>query len=75
MNNVGSFNYSRIVNLGNGKRGIYAEGAFNSSETKPTGDAAADLVSGSIIVEPDTGKVFFYDKPNDEWVEQFSFQG
>lgn len=75
MENTGSFNFARVVYNGSGSHIYYKEGAFNSTETKPTGDAAAEIASGSIIVEPDTGKVYFYDRPNDEWVEQFSFQG
>lgn len=72
---MGGFFYSSTVNLlADGSVVSYKEGAFTSDETKPTGTAAADIASGSIIVEPDTGSVFFYDRTNDEWVEQFSFQ-
>lgn len=53
---------------------MYREGAFNSAETKPLAAAVPDTASGSIIVEPDTGKVYFYNRPGDAWVEQFSFQ-
>ena len=45
-----------------------------STDTKPT----SGLITGSINVEVDTGKVFFYDETaeaSDPWVEQFSFQG
>lgn len=69
---MGGFFHSSPVKLADGTIVNYKEGSFNSSETKPTG---ADIASGSIIVEPDTGSVFFYDDVNDEWVEQFSFQG
>lgn len=48
----------------------YAEFAGLSTDTKPVGD----LMTGSIFVEVDTGKVYFYDADESEWVEQFSFQ-
>lgn len=51
-----------------GKR--YVEIAGTSTETKPTGD----FLSGSIFVEVDTGKVYFYNASGSTWVEQFSFQ-
>ena len=41
-----------------------------SSETKPT-DKMSD---GSIAVEIDTGKVFFFSESSGTWIEQFSFQ-
>lgn len=41
-----------------------------SLETKPT-DGIAD---GSIAVEIDTGKVYFFNETTGLWVEQFSFQ-
>ena len=68
---MGGFFHSSSVKLADGTIVNYKEGAFTSDETKPTG---ADIANGSIIVEPDTGSVFFYDRTNDEWVEQFSFQ-
>ena len=40
------------------------------TETKPT-DKVSD---GSIAVEIDTGKVFFFSESSETWVEQFSFQ-
>lgn len=41
-----------------------------STDTQPT-----DRVeNGSIFVEIDTGKVYFYNQAGAAWVEQFSFQ-
>ncbi len=42
-----------------------------STDTKPT----TGLANGSIAVEIDTGKVFFFNEADSSWVEQFSFQG
>ena len=52
----------------------YFEFSGLSSDTKPTDKVA----TGSIFVEVDTGKVFFFNSAanaGSEWVEQFSFQG
>ena len=48
----------------------YFEYAGKSSDTKPT----AGVATGSIFVEVNTGKVFFFSEPS-TWTEQFSFQG
>lgn len=48
----------------------YQEGACLSTDTKPTDG----LANGSILVEVDSGKVFFFNEAASEWVEQFSFQ-
>ena len=45
----------------------YFEYAGLSTDAKPT-----DCKTGSIFVEVDTGKVFFFS--GSAWVEQFSFQ-
>ena len=50
----------------------YIEAACLSSDTKLTED---NYATGSICVEADTGKVFFYNDPSKTWVEQFSFKG
>ena len=47
------------------------EGSCLSTDTKPI----AGIANGSIMVEVDTGSVFFFDEDGQEWVEQFSFQG
>ena len=47
----------------------YEEIACTSSDTKPT----SGFATGSICIEVDTGKVFFFSEPS-SWVEQFSFQ-
>ena len=49
----------------------YVEVACLSSDTKPT----EGIATGSIAVEADTGKVFFFNEATSSWVEQFSFQG
>ena len=46
------------------------EGSCLSTDTKPT----AGIANGSIMVEVDTGKVFFFNEGAGTWVEQFSFQ-
>lgn len=72
---TGGFFFSKLAYTDEDNNGVfYREGAFNSTETKPLAAAMPDLASGSIIVEPDTGKVFFYNRPGDAWVEQFAFQ-
>jgi hypothetical protein len=56
----------------NGKK--YNEFAGTSLDTKPTNG----IGTGSIFIEVDTGKVFFYNADaasGSEWVEQFSLQG
>lgn len=53
----------------NGKH--LAEGFCLSTDTKPTNQIA----NGSILVEIDTGTVFFFNEDSSTWVEQFSFQG
>lgn len=49
----------------------YCEGYCLSTDVKPT----EDIRNGSILVEIDTGKVFFFNEDSSTWVEQFSFQG
>lgn len=48
----------------------YEEIACTSSDTKPT----SGFATGSICVEVDTGKVFFFNESTGSWVEQFGFQ-
>lgn len=47
----------------------YNEFAGLSTDTKPS-----NVGTGSIFVEVDTGKVFFYNQAGGTWIEQFSFQ-
>lgn len=68
-------NYRSVVRYEDGKEILYVEGACDSTETKPTGADVEQYADGSILVESNTGKVFFYNKKSDSWVEQFSFQG
>lgn len=49
----------------------YVEISGDSTETKPT----AGIADGSIFVESNTGKVYFFNEKSGDWVEQFSFQG
>lgn len=51
-------------------RGGYVEIACLAADTKPT----ENIATGSIAVEVDTGKVYFFDSESAEWIEQFSFQ-
>jgi len=54
-------------------KAAYVEYCGLSTDTKPVGN----FMTGSIFVEVNTGKVFFYNaagSPGSEWVEQFSFQ-
>ena len=72
---TGGFYLSKLAYTDEDGKGIYyREGAFNSDETKPLAATMGDLASGSIIVEPDTGTVYIYDRPGDQWVAQFSLQ-
>lgn len=53
----------------------YIEAALNSNKTKPTSaDVGGQIVGGSFVIETDTGKVFFFDTVENDWIEQFSFQ-
>lgn len=33
-----------------------------------------NVKTGSIFCEVDTGKIYFFDKENSQWIEQFSFK-
>ena len=54
-----------------GKNIDFVEVHCLSTEAKPTEGVAM----GSVAVEADTGKVFFFNETAGTWVEQFSFQG
>lgn len=41
----------------------------NSEDTKPTEDGGRLVDNGSVFIEVDTGKLFFYDLENEEWKE------
>ena len=58
---------SSMTSSGNPSR-PYIEGACLSTDTKPD-----NCSTGSIMVEVDTGDVYFFDGTS--WVKQFSFQG
>lgn len=57
-------------NVTNGRVNAPVEIHCLSSDTKPT----ANIANGSICVEVDTGKVYFFNEAGSAWVEQFSFQ-
>lgn len=40
-----------------------------STDEKPLIEDFAELNNGAVFVEIDTGKIFMYDKENDEWKE------
>lgn len=61
------WNLTRVAYYKDGKPVYYKEGSCDSSETKPTGDDAAYLTDGSILLESNTGKVCFYNKKSDSW--------
>ena len=51
----------------------YIEAACNANDTKPE----ENIMQGSLCVETDTGKVYFFDEAQadgSKWVEQFTFQ-
>ena len=50
--------------------GGYCEYAGTSADSKPTENVA----TGSVFLEVDTGKVFFFNATSGNWVEQFSFK-
>lgn len=50
---------------------FYLELSGDSTDTKPT----AGVLDGSIFLESDTGKVFFFNETSGDWLPQFSFQG
>jgi len=60
---------STFYNAATKEEKALVEAYGNSDEDKPL----AGIAGGSIAVETDTGKVFFFDE-TDGWVEQFSFQ-
>ena len=54
----------------NGETVFYKEISGDSDETKPT----TGIIDGSIFAESDTGKVYFFNETDGDWIEQFSFQ-
>lgn len=45
--------------------GKYVEGACLSTDVKPT----TGILNGSVLIEMDTSKVYFYDEANSQWRE------
>lgn len=43
----------------------YIEAAGLSTDNKPAGN----LVTGSVFIEVDTGKAYFYDEESSAWIE------
>lgn len=54
--------YHEVKYTGAGK---YVEGACLSTDTKPT----TGILNGSVLIEMDTSKVYFYDEANSQWRE------
>ena len=61
---------SRIIAVENGENVKYVEISGDSTDTKPT----AGICDGSVFLESDTGKTYFFNEKSGDWVEQFSFQ-
>ncbi len=54
--------YHEVKYTGAGK---YVEGACLSTDTKPT----SGILNGSVLIEMDTGKIYFYDEAGAQWRE------
>lgn len=61
---------SKLIDTEDGVQMCYVEISGDSDETKPT----TGIADGSIFVESDTGKVYFFNEVSSDWVEQFAFQ-
>lgn len=48
---------------------IYAELRGLSTDEKPTEVGDKTIGNGSVFIEIDTGKLYFYDKENEQWKE------
>ena len=48
----------------------YKTGFCHSLETKPTGEAAADIAMGSCLIEVDTGDAYLFNETTGAWVKQ-----
>ena len=55
------------VNTKNNDREIELRGL--STDTKPTEVDGKDIQNGTVFIEMDTGKIYFYDLENQEWKE------
>lgn len=62
------------VGFSNGEFKYYREGTCASGDTKPTNANGAQLAEGSVLVESDTGDVYFFKETADAWGKQFSFK-
>ena len=60
----------RIIAVKDGENIKYVEISGDSTDTKPT----AGICDGSLFVESDTGKTYFFNEKSGDWVEQFSFK-
>ena len=68
-----------IVRYEEGKAVYYKEGYCDSGETKPTkantpSGGFFDICDGSVLVESDSGDVYFYNENGDAWGKMFSFK-
>lgn len=52
----------------------FTSGGYNEYAGLYTDEKPTDCATGSIFVEVDTGKVYFFNADAETWVEQFSFQ-
>lgn len=58
-----------------GKHLHYIEASGSSDEGKPEEESVGGpIADGSICIESDTGKVYFFNEEAEDWIEQFSFQ-
>lgn len=58
-----------VINSSSDKNTITAEFRGLSTENKPQKVGANDVGNGSIFIEMDTSKIYFYDEENTRWLE------
>lgn len=59
---ISMYKNNNVNNVENGSREVEYRGL--STDTKPT-----KVENGSVFIEIDTGKLFIYDKENEQWKE------
>ena len=57
-----------IKNEDEGKKIITGELRGKSTDTKPTKAEGYEIGNGTVFVEMDTKKIFFYDKETENWI-------
>ncbi len=55
--------FNKVVQYDNDQ--VYVEGACLSTDSKPT----EGIANGSLLIEMNTGKVYFYNEAGSAWVE------